>query len=334
VDRDVGVVILRLRQRTHSVHERQRRDEVVELERSLERAVNLTPIRDGHGASIYHRPHLMNASTESASAPRLARKQERRAGREFVLELVFRPLADRLASLLLRARISPPAVVLANAAAGTLAAVALVRGELVLAALLLQVKTLLDNADGRLARISGRVTLAGRYLDTEADLVVNAALFVALGSLTGQPWLALVAFLTLTLVLASDFNASELYHEVRGDARQLPAAAGGWIENALGTIYRFVFAPQDRLVRTLSARRFERALAPQAPTEAAALAYHDRFTVTVLANLGLSTQLAVLGLCLLLGVPGAYLWFVVGCLALLPLLQVRREHLARRALGR
>ena len=58
----------------------------------------------------------------------------------------------------------------------------LARGELVLAAVLFQVKTLLDNADGPLARVTGRVTLVGRYLDTLADLVVNAALFAALGS--------------------------------------------------------------------------------------------------------------------------------------------------------
>jgi len=68
--------------------------------------------------------------------------------------------------------------------------------------------------------------------------------------------------------------------------------------------------------------------------EAATLAYNDRFTITVLANLGLSTQLAVLGLCLLLGAPDAYLWLVLGCLALLPMLQLRREQLVRRALAR
>jgi phosphatidylglycerophosphate synthase len=126
------------------------------------------------------------------------RRDERRGGRELVLELVFRPLASLLARLLLRTRVSPLAVVLANAVAGLLAAAVLARGELVTAALLLQLKTLLDNADGRLARMSGRVTLVGRYLDTEADLVVNAALFAALAHVTGQPWLALVAFLALT----------------------------------------------------------------------------------------------------------------------------------------
>jgi hypothetical protein len=276
----------------------------------------------------------MTISTENAPAPLLVPVQhERRAGRELILELVFRPLASALVPLFLRARISPPAVVLANAATGLCAAFALARGELVLAVVLLQVKTLLDNADGQLARASGQVTLAGRYLDTEADLVVNAALFLALGHVTGQPWLALAAFLALTLVLTVDFNVTELYREVRGEAKRLPLASGGHVERALGRFYRVVFVPQDRLVRSFSAVRLERALARSTPSEAVTRAYHDRLTVAVLANLGLSTQLVVLGLCLLLDAPAVYLWLALGCLALLPVLQLRREHLARRALA-
>ena len=85
--------------------------------------------------------------------------------------------------LLARIGVAPPVVVVANAATGLFAALAIVRGELLVAALLLQLKTLLDNSDGQLARVTGRVTLAGRYLDTEADLVVNVALFAALAHL-------------------------------------------------------------------------------------------------------------------------------------------------------
>ena len=270
----------------------------------------------GHGASIYDRPHLMTASTESASAPRLARKQERRAGRELVLELGLRPAARsprrrcflssrgshrRRSCSPTRQRGCSPRSRSSEASSS-------------LAALLLQVKTLLDNADGRLARASGRVTLAGRYLDTEADLVVNAALFVALGSLTGQPWLALVAFLALTLVLAVDFNASELHREVRGDARQPPTAAGAVDrERARGRSTAFVFAPQDRLVRALSARRLERALcSPRLPPRRPTLAYHDRFTRRPSSRTSASRRSSPSSASAsLLGVPGVYLWLVV-----------------------
>ena len=43
----------------------------------------------------------------------------------------------------------------------------------------------------------------------------------------------------------------------------------------------------------------------------------------------LSTQLAFLGLCLVLDVPVLYLWVTLASVALLPLLQLRRERLVR-----
>ncbi len=257
--------------------------------------------------------------------------------RELVVAWVFGPAANALAALLAPLRVPPPAVVLANAAAGLLAALAIGAEALLAAALLLQLKTLLDNADGRLARATGRATHFGRYLDTEADLVVNAVLFVALGALTGSPWLALASFLALTLVLSVDFNVTELYREThRAVAAPLPRS-GSAAERIAAAVYGVVFAPQDRVVQAVVSARLDRVLGdepdPGRRAEATA-AYHDRATLAVLANLGLSTQLAALGACLALGAPELYLWLVIAQAALLLLLQLRRERLARRALAR
>jgi phosphatidylglycerophosphate synthase len=245
--------------------------------------------------------------------------EPRRAGRELALELVFRPLSSMLVRPLERARIPPPAVVLANTAAGVAAAVVLYRGQLLAAALLLQLKTLLDNTDGALARATGRVTLAGRYLDTLADLLVNAAVFVALGHVTGKPVLAAAAFLALTLVLAVDFNATELYRDAKGVPTVQPAADGSLAERVLAAVYRALYRPLDNAVRRLSARRF------------GAWSPYDDLSVSVLANLGLTTQLLVLGICLALGSPATYLWVVLGCLLAVGALHVRAEVLARRS---
>ena len=187
-----------------------------------------------------------------------------RPGRELVVAAFFGPVADRLARMLARFRVPPPAVVLANAVAGVAAALLVQRGAFVAAALVLQLKTVLDNADGRLARVSRRVTLFGRYLDTEADLVVNAAFFAALGSATGQPWLALAAFVALTLVLSANHVANELYREARGDRPSPLPRSGGFAERAAELAYRVVFAPQDRLLRAFHERRLERLVASPA----------------------------------------------------------------------
>jgi archaetidylinositol phosphate synthase len=256
--------------------------------------------------------------TENLPRDAVRLPDQRRAGRELLLEVVFRPLSNGLAPLLARARLAPTTVVLANATAGIVAAVALFEGDLLVAAVLIQLKTLLDNTDGALARATGQVTLAGRYLDTIADLVVNAALFVALGHVTGQPILAAVAFVALTIVLAVDFNVTELYREAHGVPPEQPRPTGGAAERALAAVYRVLFAPLDRATRGVSSWRFGSRPA------------YDRVAVTVLANLGLTTQLAALGVCLVLGAPGAYLWLVLGCLAVLAALHMRAEVRMRR----
>ncbi|HWE82617.1 MAG TPA: CDP-alcohol phosphatidyltransferase family protein [Gaiellaceae bacterium] len=241
---------------------------------------------------------------------------------EVMSELVFRPLAHPVVLALLPLRVPPPAVVLAGTAVGLGAAFELGSGHLVAAAVLLQLKTLLDGADGQLARASGRVTVFGRYLDSESDLLVDATLFVALGYLTGEWLLAAIAFAVLTLVLSIDFGLENLYRRERGETRQArPAATGA--AAVLGRIYDVVYAPQDRLVERFVAWRLRGAGAE------ARLAFHDRATIMIVANYGLSTQLAALGICLAAGHPTVYLWLVVACGASLVPLEVRRERRAR-----
>src|SRR4029077_9993929 len=104
----------------------------------------------------------------------LARSRKPRRGTKLVCEKVFPSLAHTLGLLLARLRAPPPLVVVAGGLACFAAAVQLGRGSLLAAALLVQLKTLLDNADGQLARLTVRTSAFGRYLDSEVDLLVNA----------------------------------------------------------------------------------------------------------------------------------------------------------------
>jgi archaetidylinositol phosphate synthase len=228
----------------------------------------------------------------------VARKDK--TGYELVCEAVFRPLAQLVVLVLAPLRVPPPAVVLANAACALAGAVALGRGHFLLAALLLQLKTVLDNADGQLARTTGRISAFGRYLDSECDLLTNAAIFAALGYATGRPFLAVAAFLVLTVVLSVNFNLERI---TRG-GKAMPSESG-----VLARVYRALYAPQDRLVEWL----FPRPVGTRA--------------LTLVAQLGLSTQLALLGVCLVAGRPQAYLWIVLGFgVALVPLALRRRTE--------
>jgi len=277
----------------------------------------------------------MPLSTEDVLPAVAPRPGKRRPGRELAASS-FQALAGPLVTVLHRLRVPPPAVVVVHTAVGLAAALAIGAGSLVAGALLLQLKTLLDGADGQLARASGQVTALGRYLDTEADFLVNAAVFGALAVATGAPWLALAAFCALTLVLSADFNVAALHLEARGTPEPPPRATGRIVEQALARAYAMVFGPQDRLVRAVSGARLRRILADERDPgirERVSRAYHDDATATIIANVGLSTQYLVLGVCLALDRPEVYLWLVVGSLALLPALQLRRELVARRALS-
>jgi archaetidylinositol phosphate synthase len=233
----------------------------------------------------------------------LARSRKPRRGTELVCEKVFRPLAHPLVLVFARLRVPPPLVVCAAGAAGIAAAVELGRGSLLAAALLVQLKTLLDNADGQLARLTGSTSAFGRYLDSEVDLLVNAALFAALAWTTGQPAVALAGFLALTSVLSLNFNVERLSRAAAAE----PEAEGRGTAR-LRRVYGFVYAPQDRLAESLVARR------PSLTSPTA---------VSLLANLGMSTQLAAFGLLTALGHPIAFAWLALAevaviALALLP----------------
>lgn len=258
---------------------------------------------------------------------------------EWISEHAFRPLAHQVVRALLPLRVPPTALVAFHTVLGVIAGALIAQGNLIPAAILIQVKTVLDNADGQLARASGMVTETGRYMDTEGDLIVNAALFWGVGALSGQWLLALVAFLVLTVFLSADFNFEYLYRKERGEYfRPTPDTSreNQIVLRGLEWFYRAFFKPQDEAIRAYSESRFEMISSrfPNSSRRAdARLAYFEADSLFVLANLELSTQLFVLGVCLVLGIPALYLWFVIACGAVLIALQRRRERLAARALA-
>src|SRR5690606_32562847 len=115
--------------------------------------------------------------------PQLAASPTKARPRHELVMRVLQPLARRGVALLSHTAVEPWQVVVAHTLIGLLAAV-LVSGSSpvgwLVAAVLLQLKSLLDNIDGGLARATNRVTELGRYLDTGLDLLVNVALFAAL----------------------------------------------------------------------------------------------------------------------------------------------------------
>ena len=241
--------------------------------------------------------------------------------RSELLMRVLQPIATAGVRALGRLGVDPQAVVWSHATAGAAAAVAIAVGGAAAwwtAAALLQVKTLLDNIDGGLARATGRVTQMGRYLDTVLDTLVNAALFAALALHGPGAWgwpLAAGAYLLLVVMLSLDFNLERRYRALRdraADDGDVPAGAPeAWLAAFRG-FYRRFLRPQDELIDRLDAAAFARLRGlpyDRAPL-VDRLAWNDLWSTATLVNLGLSTQLLWLGACLALGRPFAYVTLV------------------------
>ncbi len=224
-----------------------------------------------------------------------------RPGTELLAEYVYRPLAQTLVGPLARLGVRPTQVVLFHTALGLLAARQVARGGRLLPALLLQLKTVLDNADGQLARATGQTTAMGRYLDSEMDLLVNAALLTALDRRWGLPALAL-----LSLLLTADFLLERDYRAARDAPFRAAPLQGGdhpGVLRALRGVYWLVFGPQERLLSGLFERRFVAA----GGRDDLRAAYTPRAVTHLAANLGLSSQLALAGFLIALNRPKLYL---------------------------
>ena len=266
--------------------------------------------------------------------PQTAGQATKPRPRHELVMVVIQPLARRGVAALARTPVEPWQVVVAHSLLGLLAAFLIAgtsaAGWLVAAALL-QVKSLLDNIDGGLARATGRVSELGRYLDTGLDLLVNVALFMAL-SRHGPAGLAVAALLVLTLVLSCDHVAEKLYHAARaGGANAKDEAGAGKASGgddaphaprqrresvpllAFRGLYRLVLAPQDAALARLDARLFE--VASGRPAASARTPerqrWNDLYSTAALVNLGLSSQYLLLGVCLVLATPFTYVYLVL-----------------------
>jgi phosphatidylglycerophosphate synthase len=219
-----------------------------------------------------------------------------------------RPVARWLVSVLLPTAVSPIQVTLAFTVVGLAAALlfALDRG-LWTAALLLLVKSALDGADGSLARARGTPSRVGRFLDSVCDFIVNLAVFtgIAAGEIQrgSSPAILLVALAALVsaMLQVSLYNrfyvlyraqagGDQTSHVTEDSAGGYPGDNPDWLR-WLYSAYRVIYGWQDALVAYL-----DETLSPHQPPLGA------RF-LSFASILGLGTQLLVIAVCAILGVP-------------------------------
>jgi phosphatidylglycerophosphate synthase len=111
-----------------------------------------------------------------------------------------RPLARFFAKQLLNTRFTPVHVTLLFGFCGLCAIYCILNHFNLLAGVLLILKSIIDAADGELARMKNTPSYTGRYLDSIFDSILNFFFILAIASLTNASWgLILLTFICFQL---------------------------------------------------------------------------------------------------------------------------------------
>lgn len=111
-----------------------------------------------------------------------------------------RPIARLISTALKDTKFTPIHVTISFIISGLLAVVSIVYGYFWWAAFFLILKSVLDAADGELARIKKTPSYTGRFLDSVADIILNAIILLTIWYITeANIWFTLLAFVGLQL---------------------------------------------------------------------------------------------------------------------------------------
>ncbi|MFS4418110.1 CDP-alcohol phosphatidyltransferase family protein [Maribacter sp. 2307ULW6-5] len=225
-----------------------------------------------------------------------------------------RPFAQVIAKTLRNTRFTPIDVTLGFVFCGILAIVCILNQFYWAAAFFLVLKSILDAADGELARIKQTPSHTGRYLDSIADILLNFFILLAVWHISGGTiiW-TILAFLGIQLqgtlynyyyvILRNKFNGdttSRVYEE--GPPKALTGEKQKNV-NRLFRVYSLLYGGFDRVIYRLD----RRAIAGE---------HFPRWFMTCLSTFGLGFQLLVIGLLLVAGLGQFIAPFFIGYTAL------------------
>lgn len=113
-------------------------------------------------------------------------------------------LVEGLATPFLALGISPNTISVVSLLVGVVAAYAIASGVLVHAVLLIVLSGVLDGVDGTVARLSGRTSKWGAFLDSTLDKIVEIVLFI--GIYFYAPSLALPVMVCISVMMLSSYT--------------------------------------------------------------------------------------------------------------------------------
>jgi len=231
---------------------------------------------------------------------------------------IFRPLAHLILLKIKDTKLTPETIVLIHTAMVIISSFTIYISESFyldfLSFILLQLKTILDNLDGQLARYKNLTSLKGRYLDTLMDFIGNFCLFLAIGLKYNVLFFSLLSFFCLTIVLSYDFNLEKLYKRAIDQSennqlqnKELESQEKNNIVFLLEKLYEILLGYQDKFIIFIENVIFEK-LSYKSKKENLKVVFWNKNYLHFTANMGLSTQLFILGVLILFNLEKLYLF--------------------------
>ena len=221
-----------------------------------------------------------------------------------------RPIAKLIAESLKNTTFTPIQVTIGFIISGLLAILCIVEGYYWWAAFFLITKSILDAADGELARVKNTPSYTGRYFDSVADIILNALFLLTIWWVTDTSiGLTFLAFIGIQLqgtlynyyyvILRNTHNGDTTSRIFEDDTpTALPGEKQKYVD-ILFKMYNFLY------------RIFDRAIY-QMDKEAIAGTHLPKWFMTMVSSFGLGFQLLIISVLLVLNLKEFIIPFFIG----------------------
>ncbi|AWV98533.1 CDP-alcohol phosphatidyltransferase family protein [Arcticibacterium luteifluviistationis] len=237
-----------------------------------------------------------------------------------------RSMAKLIVSNLINTKVTPIQLTLAFGVSGLLAVYCIFKGYFILAGVFLILKSILDAADGELARQKNTPSYVGRYLDSIFDILLNLILLLLIGHLSQSPlWLTLLAFICVQMqgTLYNYYYVILRNISVDGDQtskvfeQKTPKAFEGEKQSTVNTmflIFQVLYSFFDRTIQILdnNAHRSKN---------------YPNWFMSLVSIYGLGFQLLIIAIFLAFGKMTLIIPFFIGYTILLPFMILVRKAL-------
>ncbi|MGB5667350.1 MAG: CDP-alcohol phosphatidyltransferase family protein [Maribacter sp.] len=234
-----------------------------------------------------------------------------------------RPIAKIIASFLKTTSLTPIHVTLGFIVSGILAIICILYHQYWAAAFFLVLKSILDAADGELARIKNNPSYTGRYLDSVSDILLNLFILLTIWYVTNASLLyAILAFIGIQLQgTLYNYYYVILRNKHNGDTtsrifeNKAPKAMDNEMQhtvNILFGLYFLLYGAFDKIIHWMDSKAIESRKFPN-------------WFMTTVSMFGLGFQLLIISVLLVIGFQNYIIPFFIGYSLLIPVfIGVRR----------